>query len=319
MAPEKETPDGNDDDETLTAEELVAANAEGEEKDPADGTSFGATDDDDDGKQVVPATFPDDWREQMGGKNAKRLARYKSPAAVANALLAAQTKISSGEYKAKPVAPEKATDDELKAWREEHGVPAEARGYLENLPDGLVIGEADKPMADSWAAFAHAANLDPASTQAALAWYYKFEAEHIEALAAGDEQDKETADDELRAEWGSEYRAAENTIKNGMQLMPEGIQVAFLEARGADGRRLYNNPDMRRWLYMVMADQTANADALPGGDAGHGGQTVAGRIADIEKVMREDRTTYNADEAMQKELRSLYDRRDAANKKKKAA
>jgi len=102
----------------------------------------------------------DDWRQNYADgdeKMAKRLERYSSPKNALDALVAAQNKISSGEMQTTLKAD--ATDEERADWRETNGVPATPDGYEVNLFDGLVVGEADKPMVDSFLESAHAGDL----------------------------------------------------------------------------------------------------------------------------------------------------------------
>jgi hypothetical protein len=62
-------------------------------------------------------------------------------------------------------------DDKAKAeWRKERGIPDSAEGY-EPKVEGLVFGEADKPMVDSFKQHAHSKNWTPDQFNEALGWY----------------------------------------------------------------------------------------------------------------------------------------------------
>src|SRR5437899_6272156 len=106
---------------------------------------------------ATPAqTWPEDWREQIYGSDPKllaRLQRYGSVKDVANALVAAQNRISSGELKSALKA--NATPEEAAAWRLENGIPETPDKYDLKMPSGIVFGEADKPFIDSYPKHPH--------------------------------------------------------------------------------------------------------------------------------------------------------------------
>src|SRR5688572_23894721 len=99
---------------------------------------------------IAPADWPADWRQKLAGEDKKtleRLGRMASPADLLKSYRALEQKISAGELK--KGLPENATPEQVAEWRREQGLPEKPEGYLENLslPDGVVLGEADKPMA----------------------------------------------------------------------------------------------------------------------------------------------------------------------------
>lgn len=98
----------------------------------------------------VAGDWPEDWRSKAAGgdeKLMKFLERYNSPKAVVGALVDARKLISQGVNRP-PKAD--ATPEEVAAWRAENGIPEKPDGYEVSLPDGFVIGEADKPVVDSF-------------------------------------------------------------------------------------------------------------------------------------------------------------------------
>ena len=273
---------------------------------------------DGDGERPVatPGDWPGDWREKMSGddkKAAKQLARYASPLEVSKALLAAQQKITSGEYK-RGEPPENATDKEMMSWRKENGIPQDPAGYLENLPEGLVIGEKDKDLFASFAESLHGANLPPETASVAAAWYYRVEEEKIAAADAADLAEATTVDDELRAEWGGEHRGNINSIKNFLATAPDGIGEQLMGGRLADGRRLFNDPGALRWMLGVADELNPQGRVLPN-SGGNAAASIDDRIAEIDTMMREDRAAYNKNEGVQKEYRDLIDAKNKMSKK----
>lgn len=257
----------------------------------------------------------DDWRKTYAGEDAKlltRLERYQSPKAALDALISAQNKISSGELR-KPLG-ENAPADEVAAYRAQNGIPEKPEGYFEKLPEGLVIGDEDKPMFTSFAQGLHALNADPKIAQYAVKWYNDLQEERVAKLAEGDGTHKTAVEDALRAEWGGDYRANMNHIQGFLSQAPQGVAEMLGNARGSDGRAIFNDPGVVRWLAQIAREANPVGIIVPAG-GGNAGETIDTEIKGIEKTMRENRTAYNKDEAMQSRLRKLYEARDNLQKR----
>lgn len=282
-----------------------------------DGKSLGGGGGSEDGKVTQPADWPEDWRAKLAGddeKLGKRLERFKSPKDVWQSFLNAEAKISSGQMK--PVLPKDATEEDIAAYRKEIGVPDKPEGYLEKLPNGLVIGDADKPMAEGFLAAAHQANMPPEFVGAALDWYYKTQEVQVSETVTADKEFRVNAEEDLRAEFGGEYRVQQNSWKNFLDSTPvvgkdeDGKDVSLGDlmrgARTPDGRLLGDNPDFLRWVLGLAHKENPAGFVAPAG-SGSQADSVADEIAKIEKVMRDNRPAYDKDEKMQARLRQLYD------------
>jgi hypothetical protein len=265
----------------------------------------------DDKPIAVPVDWPEDWRDKMSAKDAdalKALERYKSPADVAKALREAQKKISSGQQR--PALPKDATEEQIAEFRKEIGVPDKPEGYLDALPNGLVIGENDKAIAGSFLAAAHASNMPPEHVGEALGWYYTLQEETASAEAQYVKDFRMKSQDELRAEWGPEFRG---NINSGMALldtapvMEDGtpFKNAMMGARLEDGSLMGDHPDFLRWIVGLASSANPAGFVSPSG-SGSQIESVQDEIASIEKIMREDRRAYDKDEKMQARLRMLY-------------
>lgn len=260
----------------------------------------------------APADWPEDWRDKLsaGDKDAAKLmGRYKSPVDVAKALREAQKKISEGAKR--PTLSEDASDEEVAAYRKELGIPEKPEGYLESLPQGLVIGEDDKEMADSFISAAHKANMPPEAVGLALDWYYKTQEDQAANMAKAVNEFRSAGEDALRAEWGAEYRANQNAAKNLIQSMPETedgtpLWEIVAGARLENGAMLGDSPDFLRWMVKMANDANPAGFVAPGSGTNQAA-AVDDEIAEIEKVMREDNPRYIKDEKMQARLRQLYD------------
>lgn len=290
---------------TPAAQEIAAPPAAAPE--PKTGSTI--LDGDEDTGTPPAGGWGDDWRQKYAGddeKLLKRLERYASPKAALDALFEAQKKISAGEFK-KPL-PENATEDQVKAWRKENGLPESGAGYFDKLPDGLVLGEADKEIFSSLADRMLEKNVDPAVMHELVGWYNEFSEQQVEAISAREQESLAETQERLREEWGADYRANLNMVKSLLASAPEGIKSELETARLPDGRPLLNSPSVMNWLVQQAREINPAATLVPSG-SGSPMQGVEDEIATIEKSMRENRSAYMADDKLQARYRDLLDAR----------
>lgn len=265
----------------------------------------------DDVKILAPADWPEDWRDKLSGddnKVRKRLDRFKSPADIFKSFQALEQKLSNGDVKA--TLPDDATDDQIAAYRKENGIPETADGYLENLPDGLVVGEADKELFGAFTERMHGKNADPAIVGEALAWYNDLQAQTAAEQSEADKAfERETMQAKM-SEWGGEYQANINAITAFLDVAPSDADgTTFKEmisgARFADGRAVINHPATLDWLLGLANDANPAGFVSPSSGMSQA-ETVQDEIAKIEKFMRTNRAEYDKDTKMQERLRALY-------------
>lgn len=252
------------------------------------------------------------WREKLAGGDAAKLAdlqRYQDPQAMADGLFASKARIREGDL-AKPL-PKNPNEQELKAYRELHGIPAEAKGYLENLPEGLVLGKDDQPVFESLATkVLHKHNLPPAVAHDIVKWYGDFVQEEQAAVGEQDGKDREETEDALRKTWGNDFRANANIMRSYLSGLPQAVSEALQNARDIDGRGLMNNPAVVQWLVGSARELQDVSTVLDGSGGANPLLTVEQEIVKIEKLMKSDRKAYNKDSALQEKYRGLLDQRD---------
>jgi len=248
-----------------------------------------------------------DWRRGVAGDDDKyytELQRFGTAQDYGNSFREAQQTIRSGTMKAELSA--EASEDEVKSWREDNGIPAEAAGYLENLPEGLVIGENDKDIMLDFMGAMHSKNADPAIAHSAIEWYNNFAEREQEAQSELDTQQSTEANDLLRNDWGPDYRANLNLVEGFVKsTFGEEAAANLLNGRYGDGRAFMNDPDVLKGLASVARVVTPIMEM--GGDHHTAQQSLNDEITSIEKMMSDDRTAYNKDEKAQARLRQLYD------------
>jgi len=247
--------------------------------------------------ETAETTAPDpvestaDWRARMSGgdeKKLSRLDRYASEQAVADALFAAQQKISSGDMQAK--LPENPSDEELAAYRQEHGIPESFSEYEYNLPEGFSFGDHEKPFLDHVLQEMHAKNASPDLINTMLNAYANNVQQQADQIFEQDERDRTATEDALMAEWGPEYRKQHNIVKNYIDSAPDEVREFLLEARGPEGKAILNNPDVVRWLnsQALEINPAASVVSMTGRD------TLSGVKSEIEQLKTEMNSDINA-------------------------
>lgn len=263
---------------------------------------------------VVETTEPPveakDWRSEWAGEDGevlKFLGRHASPAAAIKEFKKIHGDLRAGKF-LKPVD-DNSTDEEKAAWRNALGVPATPEAYLEQLPDGLVIGEDDKPAIERVLAAMHESGAPKPVVESMLSAYYDLvESQNAEQFEANDAARRET-EDALRGEWGAEYRRNVNALTNFIGTLPESVGSVFLNAVDENGVNIANNPEFIKWAMSVALDKNPLATVVPGAGANQA-SAIAEEIASIEKTMRTNRTEYNRNDAMQARYRELITARD---------
>lgn len=263
----------------------------------------------DDGK----GDWAPDWRLKAAGgdeKVAKSFERFASPKALADSYRALNQRLSSGELQSK--LPRDAKPEELAKWRTENGIPEQPDAY--EMPEGIVVGDLDKPGISKFLAAMHGENASPAQVKAGLKTYYEIKEDALAQLAENDLAHRDEVADALRAEWGAEYRGNINGINAFLESAPAGIKDKLLTARMGDGRAVANDPAFMGWLAQVAREVNPVGTVVPAGGDQMG--AINTELDSIRKVMREDRKTYDKDEKMQARFRELLDAQEKRGGKK---
>ena len=256
------------------------------------------------------------WRDPFAGDDDKfksQLERFGTPADMGKAFREAQGKISSGNIRTTP--DENATPDDLAAYRNANGIPAEVDGYFKDLPEGLVIGEADKEIFTDFAGEMHNMHVAPDVMHKVIGWYNKFAENQQDQMAELDAGHHQETEDTMRSDWGTDYRANVNLIGSYVEAnFGKEAAESLLGARDGQGRAIMNIPGIlegfantaRKMNPVGRITPVTNQTAI---------ETLNEEIKGIEDLMRTDRPKYNKDQKIQDRYVELLDIRIEHEKK----
>lgn len=228
----------------------------------------------------APEVQAEQWRENYAKKKAtvegkldqathdkllNRLKRFSSVDDALESFFNADKKIADGTYR-KPLG-DKATPEEIAEYRKANGVPEKPEQYLDKLPDGLVIGDEDKPFIEKFTKAFHDKNADPSVVHAAIQTYYKVLDDQEGLRQEANAVAKTTVEESLRTEWGSDYKANTNLINAFIGSMPKELQDELFQSAKPDGTQIMNNPEMLKWLAQQARELNYTGAVLPSGQA----------------------------------------------------
>lgn len=237
----------------------------------------------------APAADPVDWRKEIAGEDEKlfkQLERFGSLKDFHKSYQEATQRIREG-FKS-PELPENPTDEQVIEYRKLIGVPNTPEEYKFNLGEGMVIGEADKPIWDLFLKEANAMNMTQAEFDKVAPAYYKLEAALKEQQEADTKELVRKNESELRGVWGTDYQA--NMTINENFLTKEGgdaLKETLLYGVAPDGSPLMNNPVVAKFLN-DMARMQGFSDGMAYNSEGN-----ASSVADEIKSLLDKRTGPN--------------------------
>lgn len=291
-----------------TTDKTTDTSATGDNGGGSDDGLLGAGGEGADKPVTVQAAWPDDWRAKLSGgdeKVSKRLERFTDPTKIVQSWLAAEQKISSGDFK--KALPENATDEQKAEWRKANGIPEAPDKYELPKIEGREWGDADMPSIDMLRSAMHEVDAPPGAVQAALKTYAAIEEQAKAQRAEADKSFRMEQEDMLRTELGTEFRPQINVYKRVLEdpeILPDGLGAVLSQARDADGNRLINNAGVAKWLIGLGLEKYGDG-ALISGDAKASSET---REAEIRQLMRTNFPEYVA-KGLDKELQAILERK----------
>lgn len=268
----------------------------------------------------VTNDWPDDWRDRFAGEDKtfrRQLERYASPTDLAKKARSLERKLSSGEYRRD--LPANASDEDKAAWRAERGLPENPDGYVEalSLPDGLVLGEADKPIVSEFAAAAHAADMDPKHFSALVEKYYELQDRQLADRADADLAFHNESLSALNTEWGAHLRREVNGVNAFIgQYFPKEMSADLLVARTPDGRLLGDSPAFIRAIAALNRQVNPVSTLVPAGGS-NPATSIGERLAEIRELQGDSSSDYwrgSKAEGLQREYLELLTAQEKTRK-----
>ena len=268
--------------------------------------------------------FPDNWKDLLLSglpedqrtivAKSKRLDRASSPIDLVRTIVAQDSRI--GELSNRVKLPTGKDDDakEVAAFRKAFGIPEAADKYaLPKTADGKEMTEAERSAWEQFLPDLHAANisqrqLDAIAKVDAIRTQQAMKARQ-EAVAKA----AEAAQEDLRVEWGRDYKANINLANRFLSEHMKGFvkdgEGAILDKRFSDGTALGEHPAFVK-MVVALAKQMSDDGALELGETTEGFDPET-KLAEMMKVRTTDRAKYNSP-AFQAELmkiNAMVDRR----------
>lgn len=253
--------------------------------------------------------WPENWKDVIVGPDkdsTKLLDNINDPRQIWKSYRELQVKLSQ-----KNAAPAKPTTDDpekLAAWREAVGLPKDETGYQLAETVAKRFGDPDKPNIDLFAKGAFKRDIPPAMFNAGLDIYADMVEENVQRLAATDKKLYNDCQDELRQEWGTDFRTNSALALQAAKELTPGID--WFEYRDPiTGTRLGDNP--------AAVKRFAGLGKLIFGDAAFAGEdntkVTTNRMAEIRALQGDTNSAYYTDGGvLKKELFDLVQAEERA-------
>ena len=202
--------------------------------------------------------------------------------------------------------PENPTEEQLADYREANGVPESPDKYELSLDEGLVLGDEDNRILEGVYKVAHESNI-PAATLSSMtnAMLAGREAE-AEAIQTQDGVDSQTTSRQLKDAWKGDYQTNLNMVQGLTAQLPESIRTEFEGARMADGKAMFNSPEVMVFFADMARKLNPAGTVVP--NSANPTQAISDEIAKLEGRMGDD--GWHKDTAAQARIQQLYKARD---------
>jgi hypothetical protein len=259
---------------------------------------------------------PETWRNdlvgmlpaeaQSSGKNV--FDRVPSLNVLANNYFEAQQQLRKGlPPDDVPYLPKNATPEQVAEYRRKVDVPETADKYEVALDAGLVLGDNDRAMFAPVFNILHAANVPTSVVSALVNEYMKLDQQAVSQVKLQDDRDAQEATLALKRSWGVDFERNKGLVEMFFVDMPKEAREAFMGARMADGKAVFNNPQVLQFFVGKQREVNplATVVAAAGGD---GAKQLHEEIAALEARMGS--AEWYKDEPAQARYRELVTARE---------
>ncbi len=240
-------------------------------------------------------------------KELRRLERVKDIKSLWGLYRELEGKFTGGGLIKKPG--KDAKPEEIAEYHKALGVPEKPEDYFKDikLANGAVIGEADRAIADGFAAAVHKSGATPAMVSAALDWYYAEQETKAAELDEADDAFRRESERALKDELGPAYRRTTAAIGTLFATAPGGVDVKnenslyarLMAGRTADNKVIGNDPDIVRWLASLAHEVNPAATVVE--DGNQTGLTIDQELKQIADLRKSDRKKYYSEPVQRRE------------------
>jgi len=240
------------------------------------------------------SSLPETWRNELvdslglsedeSAKRLTQLGRVTDLKALTKIHFEAQDKIREG---VKPVGlNENSTDEQIAEYREANGIPDSAEGYSDSLEEGLVLGDTDSRIMDEVFKVAHDNNVSTDVMGQLTNAMLTARAAEEQQIVQQDGLDTQNTRTMLNEQWGSDYQTNINMISGLTQQLPEAVREDFMNARMADGRAMFNSPEVAQFFADVARKVNPAGTVVP--NSANPTEAIDSEIATLEAKMGTD-------------------------------
>ncbi len=214
------------------------------------------------------------WSEIVDSKdhelNAMARKYNNDPAEVLKALHSLRAEVSKRGLKKDDVPKPEGDDAALAQWRKDNGIPESPEDYT--LPEGLSVGDEDKPIVDEFLKTMHEADMKDGVPEKVLDWYYNtLIPQQAEKEAAEIKEQDQHAESVLREKFGRDYTAKMNMFN---KFLGDRFGEPFAEAVKAVPEHVEAFINIITELDPDLNMATTNAAST---------ENITNRLAEIEK------------------------------------
>lgn len=244
------------------------------------------------GSSAAAPTWGEDWRQRIAGtdpEELKRLERFQGPENIYKSYRELERRMSSGELK--PVLQKNASPEEQARWRAEAGIPAKPEDYKITMPEGRQPPPDDDAFLKAFLKSAHESNYTQAQVDASVRAFYA-EVDRQEGLISqAEKQLEQKAEDDLRKDWGQDYRTNKSMAEALLARAPQGFRDKFMNGYLADRTPIRASAEAWKWLVQMEREINPAATVVPGA-TGDVGKTIAAELLELKKLMGDKNSTY---------------------------
>lgn len=237
----------------------------------------------------------DDWRTRMVSgstdpeREVKQLERYESPEQVWRKARELERKMSAGELRT--ALPKDARPEEVARWRSENGIPAKPEEYKINMPAGRQPPKEDDAFLKAFLTSAHGSNFTQGQVDAAVSSFYSEVDRQEQAIGEAEKKAEMATEDQLRKEWGPDYRPNKAMAEALLARAPAGFRDRFMNGYLADHTPIRASAEAWKWLVQMEREINPAATVVPGA-SGDLGKTIETELADLKKMMGNQNSEY---------------------------